>query len=175
MYTHWLQNPNKNYLGHWDLPHGKDAVLTINKASWEEVQNPTLKKVEMKRVIRFVENYKWVKPFICNETNARTIFEANKKPNMEDCSGMKIKIGASRTKVMGKEVDCLRVRNVNHNELDTKPISKDQVEELKMILAQVENKTESDICNAFNVSSLDQIPEQNFGKIISRLKELSNG
>ena len=42
--THWLQNPNKNYLGHWDLPNGKDLVLTIKSAAWEEVENPRKKQ-----------------------------------------------------------------------------------------------------------------------------------
>ena len=40
MKTHWLQSPNKNYLGHWDLPEGKDLILTIESAQWEEVKNP---------------------------------------------------------------------------------------------------------------------------------------
>jgi len=39
--THWLQNPNKNYLGHWDLPNGQDFVLTIASAQWEIVKDPT--------------------------------------------------------------------------------------------------------------------------------------
>jgi hypothetical protein len=36
--THWLQTPNKNYLGHWDLPNGKDIIVTISSAGWEDLK-----------------------------------------------------------------------------------------------------------------------------------------
>ena len=36
--THWLYSPNKNYLGHQDLPNGEDVVLTIASANWETVK-----------------------------------------------------------------------------------------------------------------------------------------
>ncbi len=51
--THWLQSPNKNYLGHWDLPNSKDVVLTIKSANWESVKNPLTNTTTDKRVIRF--------------------------------------------------------------------------------------------------------------------------
>ena len=50
--THWLQSPNKNYLGHWDLPEKEDLILTIESAKWEEVKNPIINVSESKRVIR---------------------------------------------------------------------------------------------------------------------------
>lgn len=34
--THWLQSANKNFLGHPDLPSGKDVILTIESAKIEE-------------------------------------------------------------------------------------------------------------------------------------------
>ena len=108
--THWLQNPNKNYLGHWDLPNGQDIVLTIKSAQWEEVKNPIINTSEAKRVIRFIENFKWLKPFICNEINAQTICKSTNEKFMEDCAGRRIKIGISQTKVKREEIDCLRVK-----------------------------------------------------------------
>ncbi|HUT85308.1 MAG TPA: hypothetical protein VMW66_00560 [Elusimicrobiales bacterium] len=108
--THWLQNPNKNYIGHWDLPGGKDLTLTIKSAQWEEVKNPVVNTKEAKRVVRFAED---VKPLICNQTNAQSIIDATGKRFMEDSVGCKITLFVSsitdkRTK---QQIDCIRVRN----------------------------------------------------------------
>ena len=43
MKTHWLKNPNKNYLGNCDLPNEENPILTIEFAEWEEVKSPILK------------------------------------------------------------------------------------------------------------------------------------
>jgi hypothetical protein len=112
--THWLKSPNKNYLGHWDLPDGQDLVLTIESAQWEEVENPTLKpadKIQKKRVIRFKE--KDVKPLICNETNAASILSSTGVKFMEDTKNVKIALYVAtimdrRTK---SPIDCIRIRN----------------------------------------------------------------
>ncbi len=95
--THWLHNPNKLYLGHQDLPNGEDVVLTILSAKSEEVKNPILNTTENKRVIRFIEQNNWVKPFICNETNAAMLLKVTGEKYMEKCKGKKIKIGISQT------------------------------------------------------------------------------
>jgi len=110
MKTHWLQSPNKNYLGHWDLPDGKDLVLTIESAKWEEVKNPIINKSEAKRVIRFVEPN--TKPFICNQTNASTILKSTGIKFMEDANGQKIQffVGNIKDRVSGDFIDCLRIR-----------------------------------------------------------------
>lgn len=107
--THWLQNPNKNYLGHWDLPNGDDVVLTIDSAKWEDVKDPTRGTTEKKRVIRFKED---VKPMICNQTNAQSIITATGVRYMEDTAGKQIRLCVEnildrRTK---ESVDCIRVR-----------------------------------------------------------------
>ena len=107
--THWLQSPNKNYLGHWDLPSGNDIVVTIKSASWEEVKNPITGKSKAERVIRFEEP---IKPMICNQTNAQSILNAIGVKFMEDSAGKKIQLFVDslvdkRTK---DEIDCIRVR-----------------------------------------------------------------
>lgn len=107
--THWLQNPNKNYLGHWDFPNGKDMILTIVSAKWEEVKNPIINTTEAKRVVRFKEK---VKPFICNQTNANSILKSTGEKFMEDCEGKKIQLFVdtivdNRTK---DDIDCIRIR-----------------------------------------------------------------
>lgn len=105
--THWLQNPNKNYLGHQDLPNGDDIIVTIKSAHWEDVKDPTKWTTESKRVVRFEEK---VKPFICNETNAEMIMKVTWAKFMEDSSWKKIQFYVSQTKVKKEMVDCLRVR-----------------------------------------------------------------
>jgi len=108
--THWLKSPCKNYLGHWDLPE-KDLILTIDRAGWEEVVNPTNRSREMKRVVHFKE--KGYKPLICNETNAKSIFLSIQVRNLEDSGGKKIAlyIGSVKDRRAGVMVDCVRVRN----------------------------------------------------------------
>ena len=109
--THWVQSPDKNYLGHWDLPENGDLILTIESAEWKEVENPRKKKGEdndFKRVIEFVED---AKPLICNQTNAESIFKATGIKYMEDSKGLKISLYATSTRVKGETVGCIRIRN----------------------------------------------------------------
>lgn len=108
--THWLQSPNKNYLGHWDLPNGDDLVLTIKAASWELVKDPISGKEDSKRVIHFVEDFK---PLICNQTNAQSILKSTGIKFMEDSAGCKIQlfVDTIKDKRTKEEVDCIRIRN----------------------------------------------------------------
>ena len=48
--THWMQSPNKNYLGHWDLPESGELNVTIESAQWEVVKDPVSGRSESKRV-----------------------------------------------------------------------------------------------------------------------------
>lgn len=107
--THWLKNPNKNYLGHWDLPEN-DLILTIKKAGWEDVTDPTTGKTESKRVVHFVENYK---PLICNQTNAASIYRSTGIRYLEDSAGAKIKlfIGEDFDRRNRIKVECVRIRD----------------------------------------------------------------
>ena len=108
--THWQQSPNKNYLGHWDLPPGEDLILTIKSAKWEEVKNPIINKTEAKRVVRFHEE--GAKPWICNQGNAQSIIKSTGKKYMEDSVDCKIAlfIGIHRDNVSKENIDCVRVR-----------------------------------------------------------------
>lgn len=171
--THWLQNPNKNYLGHWDLPNGEDVILTIKSAEWEEVKNPITRSSEAKRVVRFEENFEWLKPFICNEVNAQTICKSTGEKFMEDTSGKKIKIGVGSTKVKGEEVDCLRVRNVRQEALEPATITQDQGLELEE-LAKKANKSMQEICKAMKINSIIDLPVSKFAGVKKRLEGLAN-
>lgn len=167
--THWLQNPNKNYLGHWDLPEGRDLVLTIKSAQWEEVKNPIINTSEARRVIRFEEK---VKPFICNETNSQSILRSTGTNYMEDCGGMKIKLFLSQVKVKGQSVDCLRVKEVPQSELVEKFISKERRDELADLIPGA-GKSIEDICQLMRIDSLAALPLSKFDKLCKRLNELS--
>jgi hypothetical protein len=156
--THWLQNPNKNYLGHWDLPNGKDVILTIRSAAWEEVKNPIINTSEAKRVIRFVEEADWLKPFICNEINANSILKSTGEKFMEDCVGKKIRLGVGQTKVKKEEVDCLRVRTVPQNMLESGTISEEEAINFLGLLKQA-GKSESDFCKSLKIDSIRSLPK----------------
>lgn len=169
--THWLKNPNKNFLGHQDLPSGKDIVLTIISAKWEVVTDPVTKEKKEKRVIRFKEDC--FKPFICNQTNAEAILKSTKENFMEDCIGKKIKLSVSQAKVAGNTVDCLRVRNIPQEELEDKNISEIQKNELEQLLKET-GKDEMEFCKAIKIESISYLPVSKFDKIINRLKEIKN-
>lgn len=115
--THWLKNPNKNFLGHWDLPNGKDLILTIESAKWEFIENPKQRGSdgkpikEERRIIRWKE--KGFKPMICNETNAKSIVKSTGVNYLEDSKGSRIKlyVGKYDDRRNKETVDCIRVRS----------------------------------------------------------------
>ena len=154
MKTHWLQSPNKNYLGHWDLPEKKDLILTIKSAQWEEVENPILKKGDPKKfeshkVIRFEEDFK---PLICNQTNAQSIIKSTGKKYMEDSIGQKIQlyIGKHFDRVNKEEIDCVRIRSTP---LPNKPVLEYNTKEYEKVLAaMMQGYTIEQIRKKWNVS-----------------------
>lgn len=181
--THWLQSANKNFLGHPDLPSGKDVILTIESAKIEEIENPTViinKKPiqELKTIIRFAEKFKWLKPFICNQTNSQTIIKITGEKYMEDCVGKRIKIGVSEIKMYSKESgsmetrDCLRVRNIKEELLICRKIGAEQVRIIQDLLDKTD-KSAADICGAHQVEALKDLLEIKFNGIIKRLKEIA--
>jgi len=155
--THWLQNPNKNYLGHWDLPNGNDLTLTIKSAKWEDVKNPITNKSESKRVVRFKE--KGTKPMICNQTNSVSITKATGVKFMEDSNDKKITLFVAtiidnKTK---ENIDCIRIR-------ETTP----KLPELKS--SDIENweKVKSAMLNGFTIKQIRTkwiVSEENESKL----------
>ena len=146
--THWLQNPNKNYLGHWDLPESGEMVLTIKSAQWEEVKNPIVNTKEAKRVVRFVENFK---PMICNQTNAQSIVDATGVRFMEDSGGKTICLYVARItdKRSKEEIDCIRIKGKKSVGLDeVKAMFKEKEilippSELEQVLYVIDQKDKS--------------------------------
>lgn len=131
--THWLQNPNKNYLGHWDLPRNKDLVLTIDSAKWEFIENPKKRDSkgkpikEEKRIIHWKEE--GFKPMICNETNANSILQSTGVIYLEDSKGARVSlfVGKYKDNITKETIDCIRIRN-------SKQLNVQQIEEQLEIL-----------------------------------------
>ncbi len=120
--THILWNPDKNYLGNWDIPRDKDLILTIQKIQWEEVKNPVNGEKKTKRVVHFVE--KDYKPLICNEENANAIHSACNTEYLEDFAGKNFKIAlyTIHGKWFGEEREAVRVRSEAPKEAKKKPV-----------------------------------------------------
>jgi len=157
---HWLQNPNKNYLGHQDLPNGENQTLTLESGNWEAVKNPKLNTITEKRVLRFREKDKWVKPFICNETNAFDICKFLQIGYIKDSIGAKITFTIRKVKVGKMTVNALRI-------LDAKKgvIQKINDEQLKVLLDKINQQKETTpqkICDAFKIKSLADLPQEKF-------------
>lgn len=169
--THWLESPNKNYLGHQDLPNGNDIILIIKKAKWEEVKNPITQVSTSKRVIRWKD--KNIKPFICNETNAKAILKSTKEKYMEDCEGKRIKLTISTTKVMGDMVDCIRVSKISISNEKENTITKEQLKELTILLYDAK-KNETDFCKAMKINELKNLQASKLNAIVKRLKEIKS-
>ena len=168
--THWLQNPNKNYLGHQDLPNGKDVILTIDTAEWEAVENPRTKKSDDKRVVKFQERYSWLKPFIINETNAANILKSTGEKYMEDCTDKRINITISQTPLMGEVVDCLRVSDKKQSELPPETISHKLRDNIERLFEEA-NMDKVEFCELMKISAISELPTYKYNKVILRLSQ----
>lgn len=148
--THWLQSPNKNYLGHWDLPESGELVVTIESAQWEKVKNPITNKTDAKRVVRFTDE--GVKPLICNQTNAQSIVRSTGVKFMEDSGGQSVClfIGTHKDRVSKEDVDCIRIKS-------KATIKKDDVMELFL---EKEDKIPANELEAVNVAINSGSPDR---------------
>lgn len=97
---------DRDYIGAWDLPKGKDAVVTIARVEVKQLRNRTASN--KKPVIFFVGKEKG---FACNKTNGKTI--ASLYGNDVDAwAGKKIALYATNTTFGSETVECIRVRNI---------------------------------------------------------------
>ncbi|HTD89375.1 MAG TPA: hypothetical protein VK663_01840 [Burkholderiales bacterium] len=98
---------DRDYIGHFDLPEGKDMVLTIKNVVAGELTAVGGRKSK-KPIVHFVGN---VKPLICNKTNAKTI-AALYGNAVEQWKGKRVTLCVSTTRDPsgGGEVECIRIR-----------------------------------------------------------------
>ncbi len=168
--THWLYSPNKNYFGHQDLPNGEDVVLTIKSAQWGVIKNHITGSSEEKRIIEFKEDYKWLKPFLCNETNAQAIFKVTEKKFMEETTGKKIKIGHAKTKMIHEMKDCLRVKNVKSSLLESASIDAKQVKILNDLAEEIGFDI-SKVCQGYKIKDISALPLVKFDAVLKGLEK----
>ena len=98
---------NKNYLGSWDVPKGKDLVLTIDHCEQNDVKSE--RGSETKLTLYFVE--RGYKPMILNTTNANRITKAYGSSDVGDWQNKKISIYTERVTAFGGQTDALRIRD----------------------------------------------------------------
>ncbi len=96
---------DRDYLGHFDLPEGRDVTVTISAVKGGELTAQGGKKSH-KPVIYFEGKEKG---FICNKTNGKTI-AAMYSPVVSEWIGKRITLFKTTTQVGSDTVDCLRVR-----------------------------------------------------------------
>lgn len=97
---------DKNFLGAWDVPKGKDLVLTIDHCEQNDVKNE--RGTERKLTLHFVERD--YKPMILNTTNAKRIGEVYGSLDVGDWDNKKISIYVEKVTAFGGTTDALRIR-----------------------------------------------------------------
>ena len=105
--THYRTLYDKDYLGSWDLPPGRDVTVTIDSVKGGELIAVGGKK-NKKPILSFVGKEK---KFVCNVTNAKAI-AAMYGNYVEAWKGKRITLFVSQTRdpSTGGDIDCLRVR-----------------------------------------------------------------
>jgi hypothetical protein len=193
---HLLRSPNRNYLGHQDFPVGiKSIQLTIDTAQEEIVRSVVAGgKNEKKVVIRFIEKYDWLKPFICNITNRHLILNSLQKKNITYIQSLHDLTGVIITLVIGKDkgfmeyvgldnenitqrskektnlVKCLRIKDAN-----IKLISELQQEQIAKLINEIQEKDNNfniDIFYKFyNIKSIKDIHINHFNDMLDKLRQ----
>ena len=98
---------DRDYIGHFDLPGGKDTTLTIKRVVGGELTAMGGRKSK-KPIVHFASD---VKPLICNKTNGKTI--AGMYGNeVAQWAGKRVTLYVSMTRNPdgGGEVECIRIR-----------------------------------------------------------------
>lgn len=89
---------DKTYIGSWDLPEGRDAVLVIDHVEGGTIQNATKKERKPLVFFRNVKDPK--KPLVLNATNRNTIITLYGK-YIEDWAGKPIAIYRTDVQAIG--------------------------------------------------------------------------
>lgn len=96
---------DRDYIGAWDLPDGRDAVVVISKVEAAVLNNG---KTKNKKPIIFMNGKE--KGLVCNKTNARAI-AAMYGNDVTKWVGKPIALYKTTTQVGNEIVDCIRIRN----------------------------------------------------------------
>lgn len=103
----WRGMFDREYIGAWDLPPGRDVGCVIARVKAGELTAPGGRK--SKKPVIYFEGKE--KGFALNKTNAKTI-AAMYGNDTSLWIGKAIAIYATRTQFGGEDIDCIRVRPV---------------------------------------------------------------
>jgi len=106
--------PSK-YLKSSDIPE-TGAVVTIDRVDIEQIGQGAQK--ELKPVIYFVGK---TKGMVCNKTNANSIAKFAGSRDLDDWSGVKIKLVVAEVEFQGQPVEAIRVREAKAGAVQNKP------------------------------------------------------
>ena len=96
---------SKEHIGAFDLPEGRDAIVTIERVTAKELHNPT--KKERKPIVHFVGREK---SLIVNATNG-AILSSMFGPKIGGWKGKQIALYKTTTSGPGGQVvECVRIR-----------------------------------------------------------------
>lgn len=148
--------------------------------------NPMDKKTSIKKqwVLHFKEKYFyilkngnteereiWSLPLALNTTNAKHILSKTGNLDMKKNVGYIIEFFYDETVKIGKDVSGgIRISNIISPILNK--ITKEQVLELQNLCKNA-GKNETDICNAYKIDSLDDLPVERFELIKQRLIDIA--
>jgi len=104
--THWKSMQDRDYLGNFDLPDGRDVVAKIVRVEKKKVRSKKKADGEHKPCVYFEGKEKGL---LCNATNGNTI--ANMYgPFVEDWVGKYIALYVTTTSSPDGTVPCIRIR-----------------------------------------------------------------
>lgn len=103
--THWKSLMDRDYLGHFDLPDGRDALVTIVKVVPGELKGGKKAK-EHKPILHFEGKDK---ALIANTTNCKTL-EAMYGEHIEGWVGKRVRLFVTTTSSPDGTVKCVRIR-----------------------------------------------------------------
>lgn len=106
--TDYRKMLDKPWLGAWDLPEGRDAVVTIAKVEAGKVSNGTK---ESRKPILYLTTSTGaeLKPMVANSTNCKTIASMY-GTHVEKWAGQPIALYVGKAMFGGQECDAIRVR-----------------------------------------------------------------
>lgn len=107
-HLHWRNYTDLNYLRAEVFAPGEKKVLTIKDVKMEKIKGEGGKE-DTKPVLYFKEE---VLPMVVNSTNSKTIESLYKTGYMDEWVGKKIQVIATKTKVAGEYVPCLRIERL---------------------------------------------------------------
>lgn len=107
-HLHWRNYTDLNYLRAEVFAPKEKKVLTIKDVKMEKIKGESGKE-DTKPVLYFEEN---VLPMVVNSTNSKTIEALYGTGYMDEWVGKKIQVIATKTKVAGETVPCLRIERV---------------------------------------------------------------